>query len=138
MQPYWERLNVGFPDVRAVFEECMVEARTLLTEEGIESYIDNARFLGKMGRGVEPILIYLEEAPTVAKNSGEPTLMMLKNFAYMLSKSTNFKAIVPFLQSIAAVSRRLHSQEQLQQYLDLSHQLMEDTTGSVHGLHLSL
>jgi hypothetical protein len=135
MQPYWDRLNVGFPDVRAVFEECMVEALTMLSAEGIESYIDNARFLGKMGRGVEPILVFLEEAPTVAKNSGEPTLMMLKNFAYMLSKSTNFKAIVPFLQSIAAVSRRLHSQEQLQQYLDISHQLMEDTTGSVHGLH---
>ena len=135
MQPYWERLNVGFPDVCAVFEECMAEAQTMLSAEGIESYIDNARFLGKMGRGVEPILVYLEEAPTVAKNAGEPALLMLKNFAYMLSKSTNFKAIVPFLQSIAAVSRRLHSQEQLQQYLDLSHQLMEDTTGSVHGLH---
>ena len=135
MQPYWERLNVGFPDVRAVFEECMVEATTMLSAEGIESYLDNARFLGKMGRGVEPILIFLEEAPSVAKNAGEPTLLMLKNFAYMLSKSTNFKAIVPFLQSIAAVSRRLHSQEQLQHYLDISQQLMEDTTGSVHGLH---
>jgi hypothetical protein len=135
MQPYWERLNVGFPDVRAVFEECMTEALLLLSEEGVGSYIDNARFLGKMGRGVEPILIYLEEAPSVAQNAGEAALPMLKDFAYMLSKSTNFKAIVPFLQSIAAVSRRLHSQELLQQYLDLSRQLMEDTTGSVHGLH---
>jgi hypothetical protein len=135
MQPYWERLSVGFSDVRAVFEECMTEALALLSEEGIGSYIDNARFLGKMGRGVEPILIYLEEAPTVAQNAGEDSLLMLKDFAYMLSKSTNFKAIVPFLQSIAAVSRRLHSQEQLQHYLELSQQLMEDTTGSVHGLH---
>ncbi len=135
MQPHWERLNVGFPGVRAVFEECMTEALVLLTEEGINSYIDNARFLGKMGRGVEPILIYLEEAPTVAKNSGEQSLVMLKSFAYMLSKSTNFGAIIPFLQSIAAVSRRLHSQQLLQQYLDLSQQLMEETTGSVHGHH---
>jgi hypothetical protein len=135
MQPYWERLNVGFPDVRAVFEECMAEALSLLTPEGIESYLDNARFLGKMGRGVEPILIYLEEAPSVAQNSGEAALTMLKDFAYLLSRSTNFKAIVPFLQTIAAVSRRLHSQEQLQHYIDLSRQLMDDTTGSVHGLH---
>ncbi len=135
MQPYWERLNVGFPDVRAVFEECMAEALSLLSEEGVAEYLDNARFLGKMGRGVEPILIYLEEAPTVASNVGEPILPVLKSFAYMLSKSTNFKAIVPFLQSIAAVSRRLRSQEQLQHYLDLSQKLMDDTTGSVHGLH---
>jgi len=135
MQPYWERLNVGFPDVRAVFEECMVEALTMLSEEGIGSYIDNARFLGKMGRGVEPILIYLEEAPTVVQNAGEAALPMLKDFSYLLSKSTNFKAIVPFLQTIAAVSRRLQSQEQLQRYLELSRQLMDDTTGSVHGLH---
>ncbi|MDD5056882.1 MAG: VWA domain-containing protein [Sideroxydans sp.] len=135
LQPYWERLNVGFPQVRAVFAECLTEAQALLSEEGINSYIDNARFLGKMGRGVEPILVYLEEAPTVAQHAGEHSLLMLKDFAYLLSKSTNFGAIVPFLQTVAAVSRRLHSQELLQQYLDLSRQLMEDTTSSVHGHH---
>lgn len=135
IQPYWERLNVGFPAVRTVFEECMAEALSLLSEEGVLSYLDNARFLGKMGRGPEPILIYLEEAPTTAKNVGEFVLPLLKDFSYMLSRSTNFKAIVPFLQTIAAVSRRLHSEAQIRDYLRLSQQLMDDTTGSVHGHH---
>lgn len=135
MQPYWARLGVGFPEVRAVFEECMTEALALLSEEGVGAYLDSARFLGKMGRGVEPILIYLEEAPSVAQNTGEAMLPVLKDFSYLLSKSTNFKAIVPFLQTIAAVSRRLPSHELLQQYLEVTRQLMENTTTSVHGHH---
>ncbi|HSM97715.1 MAG TPA: VWA domain-containing protein [Gallionella sp.] len=135
MQPYWERLNVAFPAVRAVFEECMAEAISLLTEEGVLSYLDNARFLGKMGRGPEPVLVYLEEAPTVARNAGEAALLMMKDFAYLLSRSINSGAIVPFLQTIAAVSRRLHSMEQIQAYLKLSQRLMDETTGSVHGHH---
>ncbi len=135
MQPYWERLNVAFPAVRAVFEGCMAEALSLLSGEGVLSYLDNARFLGKMGRGPEPVLIYLEEAPTVARNAGEAVLPMMKEFAHLLSRSINSGAIVPFLQTMAAVSRRLHSMEQIEGYLKLSQRLMDETTGSVHGHH---
>ena len=52
-----------------------------------------------------------------------------------MQKSPNGKAITPFLQTLAAVARRLHSQEQLQHYLDIALDLMERTTGSIHGLH---
>ena len=134
-QAYWEQLNCRFPAADRVFDEYILEASTLLSEEGVTSYIDNARFLGKMGRGVEPLLVYLEEAPSIASLVGEKILPEIKDFAYFLSTHTNFKAIVPFLQSLGAVSRRLHSYEQLHHYFHLIKKMMEETSGSVHGHH---
>jgi len=134
-QAYWEQLNCRFPAADRVFDEYILEAKSLLSEEGVSSYIDHARFIGKMGRGVEPLLVYLEEAPTVASIVGEEILSEIKDFTYFLSTNTNFKAIVPFLQSLAAVTRHLHSYEQLNCYIDLLKKVIADTSGSVHGHH---
>jgi len=132
---YWETLGCRFADVDRVFDECMTEAIALLSKEGIEAYIENARFIGKMGRGSEPLLVYLEEAPTVASIVGEEILVEIKDFVYYLSTNTNFKAIIPFLQTISAVTRRLHSIEQLHYYFELIKDMVERTSLSVHGHH---
>ena len=132
---YWETLNCRFPEADAVFDECIREAKALLSPEGVDTYIENARFIGKMGRGVEPLLIYLEEAPTVASIVGEPILDDIKDFCLFLSTNTNFKAMIPFLQSLAAVTRSLHSYEQLHHYIDILKDMLDKTTASVHGHH---
>ena len=44
----------------------MAEALSVLTREGLDAYLEAARFLGKLGRGVEPMLVFLEEWPSVA------------------------------------------------------------------------
>ena len=67
---YWEKLGCRFSQVNVVFDECMKEAKTLLSKAGLEAYIENARIIGKMGRGAEPLLVYLEEAPGVASIVG--------------------------------------------------------------------
>ncbi|MDX8382211.1 MAG: VWA domain-containing protein [Ghiorsea sp.] len=134
-QAYWQQLNCKFPAADRVFDEYILEAKTLLSEDGVHEYIENARFLGKMGRGVEPLLVYLEEAPTIASIVGEEILPDIKDFAYHLSKNTNFKAIVPFLQSLKAVTSRLQTYNLLHHYFDILKEMMEKTTGSVHGHH---
>ncbi|OIP98661.1 MAG: hypothetical protein AUK35_10535 [Zetaproteobacteria bacterium CG2_30_46_52] len=135
VEAYWEALGCRFADVNRVFDECMTEATTLLSKEGMDSYIENARFIGKMGRGSEPLLVYLEEAPRVASIVGEDVLSEIKDFVYYLSTNTNFKAIVPFLQTLASVTRRLHSIEQLHYYFKLLKDMVTRTSGSVHGHH---
>jgi nitric oxide reductase NorD protein len=132
---YWEQLNCRFPAVDRVFDDCMVEANALLSEAGIATYIDNARDIGKMGRGPEPLLVFLEEVPTVASIVGEDIIPEIKDFVFFLSNNTNFKAIVPFLQSLGAVTRRLHSIEQIHCYFSIIKHMLEQTTGSVHGHH---
>src|SRR4030067_745109 len=135
LEAYWKQLDCGFPRVAEVFPDCMREALASLSRQGVEDYIENARFLGKMGRGAEPILIFLEAWPKVAREVGEDALPDIMEFIRRMWKSPNGKAITPFLQSLPATARRLHSREQLRDYLAIALDLMERTTSSIHGMH---
>src|ERR1039457_6350449 len=61
-----DRLDCRFDAVDDVFDECVDEARRKLSARGLDEYLDHARTLGKLGRGVEPLLVFLEIWPTVA------------------------------------------------------------------------
>lgn len=132
---YWQQLDCGFPRVAEVFPECMREALAKLSNEGVAAYIEYASFLGKMGRGAEPILIFLEEWPGIAKTLGAQALPEIAECIRRMYKSPNGKAITPFLQSLPSVVRRLPTQQQIQEYLALILDFMERTTGSIHGIH---
>lgn len=132
----WRRLDTRFAAVDAVFDELMTEARALLPEADIPAYLEAARVLGKLGRGVEPMLVFLEEWPSAAQALGEAdALHEVMAFVMRLQKSPNGKAIAPFLQALAPVARRLQTREQLRHYLAIAAELMERTTGSIHGHH---
>ena len=133
LQTYWTKLNNGFPQVREVFAACMEDALKLLTPEGLQAYLDEAHFLGRMGRGAEPILIFLEEWPSVAVVLGESALPAISGAIRAMFKSPNGNAIAPFLQSLPAVARRLHSQPEIEDYLTLVIDFMQRTSSSIHG-----
>lgn len=135
MKAYWKQLDSGFPQVREVFEDTMVEALAVLSREGLSAYLDAARVIGKLGRGVEPILAFLEQWPSVVKAVNEEALEAVMIFVHAMQKSPNGKAITPFLQTLAPVAGRQHSLEQLNRYLEIARDLMDRTTGSIHGHH---
>lgn len=135
MAAYWAQLDTRFAQVEAVFDDLMAEALAVLTRAGHDAYLDAARTIGKLGRGVEPMLAFLEEWPSVAQSVGESALPAVMALILRLQKSPNGKAITPFLQTLAPVARRLQSQEQLQHYLDIALDLKSRTTGSIHGHH---
>jgi len=135
MAAYWKQLDTRFPQVEEVFEDVMAEALAVLTREGIDAYLEAGRVIGKLGRGVEPMLAFMEEWPSTAKAVGESALAALMALIQRMQKSPNGKAITPFLQTLAPVAKRLQSQEQLQRYFDITLDFMERTTGSIHGHH---
>ena len=135
VEMYWQRLGCKFAQVDRVFDACMEEAKALLSPAGLVSYIENASFLGKLGRGAEPILVYLEEAPSVASLVGEQALVDMRVHAHYMSTHTNFKAMVPYLQTIGAVARRLHTYDLFKQYNDIVIDMLDRTSVSVHGHH---
>jgi len=135
LQTYWALLDCRFPRVKPVFADCLSYALATLSKEGVAAYIESARFLGKMGRGAEPILIFLEEWPAVAKTLGESTLPAVMDLVHRMGKSPNGRAITLFLQWLPAISRKLTSSEQLSDFLAITLDLMERTTGSIHGIH---
>jgi uncharacterized protein YegL len=138
LEKYWKLLDCRFPQVHDVFEACMQQAFKVLTNDGLTAFIESASFLGKMGRGVEPILIFLEEWPVVAKTLGEASLPTIMDCIRQMWRSPNSKAIASFLQALPAVARRLHSQAQMQDYLDLVLDFMNRTTSSIHGHHTTM
>ncbi|MEW5838797.1 MAG: VWA domain-containing protein [Pseudomonadota bacterium] len=135
LQDYRARLDTRFPQVDGIFESCMAEAIVSLSAHGVEVYLDAARALGKLGRGAEPMLIFLEEWPAVAAAVGEDSLPKVMQLVSELQRSPNSRAINPLLQNLAAVARRLPSAGQLDDYLAIVSDLTERTTGSIHGHH---
>ena len=135
MAAYWKQLDTRFPQVETVFDDVMAEALAVLTREGIDAYLEAGRVIGKLGRGVEPMLAFMEEWPSTAKAVGEAALPAVMALIQRMQKSPNGRAITPFLETLAPVARRLQSQELLQRYLDITLDFMERTTGSIHGHH---
>lgn len=67
LEKYWRLLDSRFPKVQDVFEACMQQAFKVLSNDGLTAYVESASFLGKMGRGVEPILIFLKSGQLLQK-----------------------------------------------------------------------
>jgi hypothetical protein len=130
-----DRLDCRFGAVDDVFDDCLDEALRKLSAPGLDAYLAFAQRLGKLGRGVEPLLVFLENWPTVAGLTGEASLEPLDETVQAFQKSPNGPAIVPLMQSLPAVARRLRSPELMAQYLALAALLMQRTSLSIHGGH---
>jgi nitric oxide reductase NorD protein len=129
------QLDCNFPQVLAVLDHCMVEAQALLSPDGINAYLEAGRGLGKIGRGPEPVLAFLQAWPQVAQCVGEDALDEVMATVRSINKSPNGRAIAPFLQSLPGVARRLPTLPSLRGYLALCLHTMEATSGSIHGIH---
>ena len=133
LNSFRESIKCNFKDLDEVFADCMVEAQALLTEQGVNDYLEGASLVCKIGRGFEPVLVYLEEMPQVASQLGESTLTLVSKTVWTISRGPNGKAIPPFLQTIAEAARRLGSEELLKNYIDLVLDMMARTSSSIHG-----
>ncbi len=133
-----EQLRCSFKDVDKFFPHCIQEAVDLLSLQGVRDYLDGASMVCMIGRGFEPVLTYLEEMPMVAKRLGEETLTMVSDAVWKMSRTPNGNSISPFLQTIGEASRRLGSKEQLEHYFKVIFEMMERTTGSIHGVHTTI
>ncbi|MDH5436946.1 MAG: VWA domain-containing protein, partial [Gammaproteobacteria bacterium] len=138
MQAFRDQLKCNFKDLDDVFFDCMSGAQAVLSSDGIKDYLKGASLICMIGRGFEPVLVYLEEMPEVAKKLGESTLSLVSQTVWTMSRSPNGNAIPPFLQTIADVARRLGSEKQLQNYIELLLDMMNKTTGSIHGFHTTI
>jgi hypothetical protein len=140
LQDAWRRLDTRFAQVEGVFDDLMDGALATLAPGAFEAYLDAASQIGKLGRGVEPMLTFLEEWPDAAKALDQPdvALQAVMTLVHRMQKSPNGRTIAAFLQTLAPVARRLQSAQQLQAYLDTALRLMERTTVSIHGHHSTI
>lgn len=133
LQDYRTQLSCGFEQIDQVFADCMDEAAQLLAPKAIKDYLDGASLICMIGRGVEPVLIYLEEMPQVAHKLGDSTLSLVAQTVWKISRSPNGKSIPMFIQTLGAASRRLGSAELLERYCALVLEFMQRTSSSIHN-----
>ncbi|MES9992929.1 MAG: VWA domain-containing protein [Candidatus Thiodiazotropha sp.] len=133
-----EQLNCGFKEIDPIFDDCMANARRHLSEAGIEAYLQGASLCCKIGRGVEPVIVFLEELPEIAARTGEEIIELTAQSVWKLSRSPNGKGILPFLQMLPEASRRLGSMEMMQRFINILLNMVEQTSGSIHGFHTTI
>ncbi|MET0066145.1 MAG: VWA domain-containing protein [Candidatus Thiodiazotropha sp.] len=132
------RLNCGFQEIDPIFEDVMDNARRHLSDAGIESLLEGASLTCKIGRGVEPVIVFLEEVPEIAARVGEAVIPLISQSVWKLSRSPNGKAILPFLQMLPEASRRLGSEALFDNFIAMLLDLAERTSGSIHGFHTTI
>ena len=133
IQLYRDKLQCSFGQLDDVFEECLLDALRQLSNQGVEDYLKGASLICMIGRGFDPVLVYLEEMPTVAHRVGESSLNLVSQTVWDLSRSPNGKAIPPFLDTIADAARRLGSEDSFAHYIELLVDMAERTSRSIHN-----
>lgn len=135
---YRPALKCSFPQLDDVFDDCMDEAVASLSEKGLQDYLAGASLVCMIGRGFEPILVYLEEVPQIARLLGDEIAEEISQYVWKMSRTPNGNSILTFLQSLPEASRRLGSKEQFDHYIEIVFDFMEKTTGSIHGFHTTI
>ena len=136
VQTAWQTLDCGFGSVADVFTECYNEASRQLDPMQLAAYVQAARKLGKLGRGAEPLLMFLEEWPAIviaAPGDHDNLLSQVMHAIDQMHQSPNSRAITGFLQTLAPVSRKLRAASQIESYIGIGLDLMQRTSGSIHG-----
>jgi nitric oxide reductase NorD protein len=128
------KLSCNFARVQSVFDDCLAHAQMKLSESGVSAYIEGAETICKMGRGEEPVLVFLEEMPLIASQIGEDVIAEVLEFTRKMARTPNSKAIPAFLQTLTAAARHLESRQMFSEYLQLVWQTMEQTSPIVQGM----
>jgi len=114
-----EQLDCSAPQIDDIFEDCFKDAATIMSDEGIELWLDTAQTVCKLGRGTELILIVLQEGPELVRLIDPAIFKEIARLSQFLSDNACGKAINPFLSTLVAIARRLGSHELMVQWFSL-------------------
>ncbi|MCU7959963.1 MAG: VWA domain-containing protein [gamma proteobacterium symbiont of Bathyaustriella thionipta] len=133
IQAYRDQLKCSFGQLEDVFDDCINDAVRQLSEQGVKDYLKGASLICMIGRGFDPVLVYLEEMPSVAHKLGESTLSLVSRTVWDMSRSPNGNSIPHLLNTVAEAARRLGSCECFDHFIELIVNMMEETSKSIHG-----
>lgn len=132
---YQDKFTCKFPKAVELFPDLLNDAVSKLSPQGVEAYLEGANFLCKIGQGVEPVLVFMEVMPDIASHFGQGTNKMVADYSYLLARSPNKKALIPFLSTLGHVCRRIDRIEDLELYLQIIDEYVEKTQTVIHGHH---
>lgn len=119
----YEEFLESVPAIRDVLESTFHEAAHIMSPKGLETYLDGAKALVKLGRGHDLVITYLQEMPLVVKECGEDIIDDCLTAAMKLSSMTSGEVITLLFASLPSASRNLGDAQLLRGYLTFIHQL---------------
>ncbi len=130
-----KKLKCNFEQIDDCFDDYMKDVLRNLSDQGVEDYLKGASMVCMIGRGFEPVLVYLEEMPNIARDLGEEMLSMVSQAVWDMSRTPNGVSIPPFMHCLPEASRRLGTKKHMQHFIKIIFEMMHATTGSIHGHH---
>ncbi len=121
LEDYKEFLQ-DVPAVRDVLESTFQEATHIMSPTGLETYMDGAKALCKLGRGHDLVITYIQDMPLVVKECGEDIIPDCLTAAMKLSSMTSGEVITLLFSSLPSAARYLGDAELLRGYLTFIHQ----------------
>ena len=106
-----------------------------MSREQIEAYLEATRFLGKLGRGPEPMLAFLEEWPSVVSTVGSDVLATDHGPRARTAEIAKRQSDCTFPANVRSRCPPPAVAEQLKFYTDIARDLMIRTSASIHGHH---
>ena len=118
----YEEFLQGVPAIRDVLEGTFHEAAHIMSPTGLQTWMDGAIALHKLGRGEELVITYIQEMPLVVKECGEDIINDCLTAAMKLSSMTSGEVINLLFSSLPTAARNLGDAQLLRGYLTFIHQ----------------
>ena len=126
VESYRAKLLTSSQKAHDLLPDCLREAEGVMSPAGLEAWLDACTRIGGLGRGVDLILIALEELPEVVRLTDERLLPRIAEMTEILSAKAIGAAIGPFLSGLPTVARRLGSGALMNAWFDLVLRVAEE------------
>ena len=121
-------------DASQVLEANWHEAARIFSKRGLEAYLEGARSLKSLGRGVDLVLSFIEAGPHVAREIGEQAVFEMLSTAIRMFSKTSAEVLDLFFSTAPTVAQRLGEIDLFRGYLLLIDQLLAQAPRGVRPM----
>jgi nitric oxide reductase NorD protein len=107
-----------------ILQSSWYEAARVFSAQGLENYVQGARSLKSLGRGSELVITFIENAPSVAKEIGEDSVVDLLDTVMALASKTSGAVLQAIIASAPIAAKRLGDAALFGAYLQLVNTLL--------------
>ena len=107
-----------------ILQSCWHEAARVFSPQGLENYVQGARSLKSLGRGSELVITFIENAPNIAKEIGEDSVVDLLDTVMALASKTSGAVLQSIIASAPTAAKRLGDATLFGAYLQLVNTLL--------------
>lgn len=107
-----------------VLQSSWYEAARVFSPQGLENYVQGARALKNLGRGSELVIIFVQSAPSIAKEIGEDAVVDLLGTVMALASKTSGSMLEAIVGTAPTAAKRLGDAALFEAYLQLINTLL--------------